>query len=166
MREIWDGYRADGTPAGIDLVRGEKIPEGCYHLVCEILVRHKDKDYLLMQRDFKKPNYPGFFEATAGGSALKGEDKTACAFRELFEETGIRAKELTEIGRFVSEDTIYYAYLCLYDGDKGGIRLQEGETVSYRWLTEDAFIRFIRSGEMIPEQKKRYESFFREMGYC
>ena len=58
-------------------------------MVCEILVRHTDGDYLLMQRDFRKSNFGGYYEATAGGSALKGEDKITCAKRELFEETGI-----------------------------------------------------------------------------
>lgn len=42
-----------------------------------------------MRRDLSKPNYGGYYEATAGGSALKGEDKMACVKRELFEETGI-----------------------------------------------------------------------------
>ena len=57
--EIWDAYFKDGTPAGVDLIRGEKVPEGLYHIVCEILVRHTDGDYLLMQRDFEKIGYPG-----------------------------------------------------------------------------------------------------------
>ena len=51
--EIWDGYWEDGSLANIDLVRGEPIPNGIYHMVCEILVRHTDGDYLLMQRDFR-----------------------------------------------------------------------------------------------------------------
>jgi len=46
--EIWDGYFRDGTPANVDLTRGEKLPKGIYHLVCEVLVRHIDGDYLLM----------------------------------------------------------------------------------------------------------------------
>ena len=89
--ELWDGYLVDGTLAGRDLVRGEPIPQGLYHLVSEILVRHVDGDYLLMQRDPRKPNYGGYYEATAGGSALKGEDKITCAMRELLEETGVTA---------------------------------------------------------------------------
>jgi 8-oxo-dGTP diphosphatase len=44
-----------------------------FHLVSEIIVKHEDGMYLLMQRDWKKPNSPGLYEATAGGSALKGE---------------------------------------------------------------------------------------------
>jgi len=67
--EIWDGYRADGTLAGIDLIRGEPVPDGIYFLVVEILVRHKDGEYLLMKRDLTKPAFPGYFEATAGGAA-------------------------------------------------------------------------------------------------
>lgn len=42
-----------------------------------------------MRHDLSKPNYGGYYEATAGSSALKGEDKLACIKRELFEETGI-----------------------------------------------------------------------------
>lgn len=112
--ELWDGYFRDGTLAGVDLVRGEPIPEGLYHLVCEILVRHVDGDFLLMQRDVRKPNWGGYYEATAGGSALKGEDKLTCAKRELLEETGITAQELCEIGCFLSHDTIYF-FISLRD---------------------------------------------------
>ena len=42
--ETWDAYYADGTPAGRDLVRGEAIPEGLFHLVVEVTVRHADGD--------------------------------------------------------------------------------------------------------------------------
>ena len=135
--EIWDAYLPNGILAGCDLVRGEPIPNGLYHLVSEILVRHTDGDYLLMQRDFRKPNYGGYFEATAGGSALKGEDAYFCAKRELREETGIDAGTLTNIGRFVSHDTIYENFLCVTDCDKSSVKLQEGETVSYKSTKEE-----------------------------
>ncbi len=163
--EIWDGYLKDGTLAGVDLVRGEPIPEGLYHMVCEILVRHTDGSYLLMQRDFNKPNFGGYFEATAGGSVIKGEDKFTCAKRELLEETGIAALSLEEIGSFTSDNTIYHQFLCVTDSDKNAVALQTGETVAYKWLTERAFIAFVNSDEMIPTQKKRYSEFFKRQGY-
>lgn len=163
--EIWDGFYRDGTLANIDLIRDKPIPEGLYHLVCDVLVRHRDGDYLLMQRDYAKPNYGGRYEATAGGSALKGEDPLTCAKRELLEETGIPADSLTELGSYVSQDTLYRQYLCLTDRDKDSIVLQPGETIGYKWLSEAEFIAFIRSGEMIPGQKRRYENFFRQMNY-
>ena len=32
-KELWDAYDRDGNPLGFDLVRGEPLPEGAYHLV-------------------------------------------------------------------------------------------------------------------------------------
>lgn len=101
--EIWDGYCRDGSPAGVELVRGEAVPEGLYHLVCEIIVEHRDGSILAMQRDPHKPNHPGAWETTAGGSALKGEDPLTCARRELYEETGLRVESLELLGREVSD---------------------------------------------------------------
>ncbi len=163
--EIWDAYLKDGTLANHDLVRGTSIPKGLYHLVSEILVRHTDGDYLLMKRDERKPNYGGYYEATAGGSALKGEDKLACAKRELLEETGISSDNFTEMGKYVSDETIYYSFLCMTDCDKESISLQEGETMSYKWITEQEFIEFINSADMIDVQRERYFEFFDKMGY-
>lgn len=163
--EVWDGYLADGSLAGRDLVRGEPIPEGLHHLVCEILVRHIDGDYLLMQRSFDKPSFGGCYEATAGGSALKGEDKVTCARRELLEETGIIAGELEEIGRYMSYNTIYYNFLCVTDQNKSSVTLQKGETIAYKWLNESEFIDFINSDAMIDDQKVRYHDYFKKMRY-
>ena len=133
--------------------------------ISEILVRHADGDYLLMQRDPRKPNYGGYFEATAGGSALKGEDAYCCARRELREETGIDADTLTNIGRFVSHDTIYETFLCVTDCDKKSVKLQEGETVSCKWVSEAEFIDFVNSDAMIDVQFRRYEPHLKQMGY-
>ena len=163
--EIWDAYLPNGTLAGCDLVRGELIPAGMYHLVSEILVRHIDGEYLLMQRDPRKPNYGGYFEATAGGSALKGEDADSCARRELREETGIDAGTLTNIGHFVSHNTIYGIFLCVTDCDKNAVKLQEGETVSYKWISEAEFIDFVNSDAMIDVQRQRYLPYLKQMGY-
>ena len=164
--EIWDAFFPDGTKAGIDLVRGEKMPEGLYHLVCEILVRHADGDYLLMQRDLRKPAYPGRFEATAGGSALKGEDAPACARRELFEETGIDRGSFTEIGRSRSSECLYVNYLCETDFPKDKITLQEGETIAYRWLNREQFAAFVNSDEMIAHLRDRLMPYFIKEGIC
>jgi 8-oxo-dGTP pyrophosphatase MutT (NUDIX family) len=124
-----------------------------------------DGDYLLTQRDHRKPNYGGYFEATAGGSALKGEDADSCARRELREETGIDAGTLTNIGHFVSHNTIYGIFLCVTDCDKNAVKLQEGETVSYKWISEAEFISFVNSDAMIDVQYQRYLPYLKQMGY-
>lgn len=99
MLELWDAYDNQFNKLdNIVLVRGDEIPDGIYHLVCEIAVRHTDGQYLLMQRD-KRKHFGGMWELTAGGSALKGELPLECAVRELREETGICSENLIEIGR-------------------------------------------------------------------
>lgn len=50
----------------------QTIADGMYHLVGEVIVKHIDGTYLIMQRDFKK-HYGGMWELTAGGSALLGK---------------------------------------------------------------------------------------------
>ena len=157
--EIWDGYKEDGTLAGRDLIRGKDIPRGLFHLVCEVIVRHKDGTYLLMQRDWKKENYPGLYEASASGSALKGEVPIDAALRELKEETGIESNELKFIYRYVSKNTIYYEYLCEVDCDKEDIILQEGETISYLWLNRDDFLKFLCTDKYVQVHKERLSEY-------
>ncbi len=166
--ELWDAYTRDEVRTGEKLVRDEPIPDGLYHLVSEILVRHMDGDFLLMQRDPNKKAYPGYWESTAGGSALVGEGSIDCAKRELYEETGIAQGSLTQISYEIAESihTIYRGYLCITDVAKDSIRLQETETTAYRWLHPDEFCAFARTSGiagMIDHQKKRMLPFLREL---
>lgn len=157
--EIWDAYYPDGTLAGADLIRGEKIPEEYRHAVSEIFVLHKDGTVLLMQRDFSKPNYPGYWESGAGGSVLKGESFEEGARRELREETGIISEKLTENYTVVTEDTIYKGYVCVTDVPKEGITLQEGETIAFKWVSQAEFLQFYKSDDYMGGQKKRLQNF-------
>lgn len=157
--EIWDAYRADGSLAGCDLVRGEPIPPGLFHLVSEVLVRHTDGGYLLMQRDWRKEKYGGMFDATAGGSALKGETPLQAALRELREETGIIADGLTPLYVCRCRQSIYHGYLCVTGCGKSEVALQPGETIGYRWVSEPEFLRFVHSGACAGVRRERLASY-------
>lgn len=160
MPEIWDAYRADGSKAGFDLVRDEgTIPEGIYHLVSEVLVRHRDGSLLVMRRDLRKKGYPGLWEATASGSALKGEDALRCAQRELLEETGLQGEMTALFVQAEANHTLYHGYLCVTDCAKDAVRLQEGETIDYRWLTPQAFLAFADSGALVQGQRRRFADY-------
>ncbi|MBR6889539.1 MAG: NUDIX hydrolase [Clostridia bacterium] len=161
--ELWDAYDRDfNRIEGVTLVRGEPVPEGMYHMVCEVLVRHADGEYLLMQRDRRKP-YGGMWEASAGGSALRGETPEDCARRELREETGIAADGLTEIARVVSPETrsIYVEFLCVTNCAKDAITLQEGETIAWRWTGREALLG-MRDDDLLGKRMKRYIEGLRE----
>lgn len=159
--EIWDAYDERLNKIdGVSLIRGEPINEGYYHLVSEIIVRHKDGSYLLMQRDERK-HLGGMWEASAGGSALQGEDPFTCAIRELHEETGIVSDELTEIGQVLhyGHKTIYVEYLCNTDVDKGSIVLQDGETSAYKWVSGSE-LRLMSRDELATQ---RIQNFIEEL---
>lgn len=155
MSELWDAYDNDfNIMKDITLVRGEPLSDGIYHLVCEIIVKHIDGKFLLMQRDYQK-SYGGMWEVTAGGSALKGETPLLGAIRELKEETGLVAQNISEIKRIVDDDhhCLYVVYLCITDCEKDAIVLQEGETVAYKWIDKNSLMEMskdeIKSGRAI-----------------
>ncbi|MBE0601222.1 MAG: NUDIX hydrolase, partial [Firmicutes bacterium] len=132
-----------------------------YHIVADVLVKHTDGDYLVMQRDFQKIGYPGKFEAGASGAILQGETPYRGALRELREETGIQAASLTFL--FAASDlrqTLYFSYLCLTDCDKRSVTLQTGETIAYRWLSEKDFFSFIQTEAFASGPLTRWQPYW------
>lgn len=165
--EKWNAYTRDGKLTDTILVRGGEMPEGLYFMACEAMVRHVDGSYLCMKRSKKKANFGGYLEATAGGAAVLGEDKYQCVKRELLEETGLYCEVFEEIGSFVNDEShsIFYSFICIVDCEKDSVKLQEGETEGYVWMSEEEFIQFVNSGNMIPPQYERHQEYFEELGY-
>ena len=142
--ELWDAYDKNFNKIdGVTLIRGEEdsIPDGMYHLVCGVLVKHVDGTILITKRDKEKVN-GGMWEATCGGSAILGETPYECASREFYEETGIREFNFIKIEEIFSEDEhyIFVGFLCVTDCDKNSITLQKGETCDYRWISRNELI--------------------------
>ena len=86
--ELWDLYTKDRKPAGRTHIRGEAIPDGCYHLVVHVWIKNKKGEYLISQRSASRPTFPLMWE-TVGGSVLAGETSLEGALREAKEEVGI-----------------------------------------------------------------------------
>lgn len=167
--EIWDLYDREGNRTGETFERYsgcvKNIPDGRYHMVCDILVKHVDGTYLLTKRHPEKDAYPGYWEASAGGSALVGEDPITCAKRELFEETGIRANEFTLISHTFRDGShcMFYSYLTVVNCEKDAVVLQEGETVEYRWVDVKGLLEYADSDLAIKTHNARYQAYFEEL---
>lgn len=153
--ERWDIYDKDGIQQPGVLVRGQAIPAGRYHLVSCVVVRHENGDFLLMKRAPTKEHFPDIWEIGAAGSVLQGELPLEAAHRELEEETGISGGVWSELDRYVQRDTIYCGFLCVTDIDQCAVRLQEGETVDFRWLTPAEFLRFFYSEHCLQRFRNR-----------
>jgi isopentenyldiphosphate isomerase len=59
-----------------------------------------------------------------------------------------------------SSHSILYTFCCTTDCDKTSIRLQEGETVGYRWVSEEQLQQMIAAGELVPLMKHRLDRYF------
>ena len=161
--ELWDLYDEDGQKTGETWPRARamEIPEGKYHIVCDILIRHRDGEFLLTLRDERKEVYPGCWEASAGGSALAGETPEECARREMLEETGLQAESLQMIGitRRAGSRSMVYAWLAETDCAKDAVCLQEGETVDYKWTDTETFLGLCREEPVLQVQYQRYKPY-------
>jgi len=167
--EIWDLYDRNGNRTGETFIRGFynflEIPEGRFHLVVDILVKHTDGTYLLTKRDENKDVYPGFWEASAGGSAVHGEEPLEAAMRELREETGITADsmELVNITYKEPRRSMFYSYIATTSCPKDSVVLQEGETTDYKWVDAKGFLQYVDSDKAIVNHNLRYAEYIEEL---
>lgn len=161
--ELWDLYDEHGNKTGEtwERSRAKEIPEGRYHIVCDVLIRHLDGDFLLTLRDPHKEMYPNCWEASAGGSALAGETPEEAARREMLEETGLAAENLELIGMTWRPESrsVVYAYLGMVSCDKASVRLQKGETIDFRWMGPVPFLRLICEEPVLQIQYARYRPY-------
>ena len=162
--ELWDLYDEWGNMLceTWDRAKKDRIPEGKYHIVCDVLIRNVHGEYLLTLRDPHKDIHPGEWEASAGGSALAGETPLQAAEREMFEETGLTATNMELLNETVRPESraIFYSYLAETECGRDAVRLQAGETVDYRWVDARGLLEYIRSDTALKSHNERYADFF------
>ena len=167
--ELWDLYDREGNRTEEIWERKfgnyKEIPEGRYHLVSDILVQHRDGSFLLTKRHPAKDVYPGFWEASAGGSAQCGEGPWECAKRELYEETGILADSFELINTTFRDTShsLVYSFVAVVDCDKEGIVLQEGENTEYVWVDAAGLLEYAESDLAIKSSVERYRKFYEKV---
>ena len=76
----------------------------------------------------------------------------------MLEETGIVCDDFQEFSYYVFDDgkSLFHCFLYTTDCDKNSIKLQKGETIPFKWISENEFIEFVNTDKMIDTQKRRY----------
>lgn len=162
MTETWNAYLNDGSLTDKTLYRDQPIPEGFYHLVVEAIIQHNDGDLLLVKRAHTKASYPGYWEASAGGSALFGETAEQAIRREVREETGLELNQLDCFHIFVNDEHQCYfnCFLAKTDQDKTTVQLQVEETCDYRWVSLEELTDFLAKEQLIPRHRQTLLDLF------
>lgn len=156
--EYFDAYDINENKLGFQIMRGNAVPKGCYHMVVEIFTVTKTGKVLTTKRHPNK-HFPLYYEVTAG-SVLAGEDSLEAAVRELAEETGIQVptSQLIFLGGGINKDVIYKDYLAVIE-EEVEITLQEGETIGYQYVPLESFADFMESVSFVPPAKKKFSYF-------
>ena len=144
--EKWDLYTKYREKTGKEHIRGEKIPEGFYHLVVHVWIRNCKGEYLIAQRSASRPTFPLMWECV-GGSVLKGENSIEGVLREVKEELGLDLEQKAGKLLFSKVRGSDARYECkvfndimdvwLFDYD-GELRLEEAttdEVAACKWMT-------------------------------
>ena len=155
--EIWDLYDEHRELTGRDHIRGEEIPEGCFHLVVHVWIRNSRGEYLISQRSADRPTYPLRWECV-GGSVLKGEDSLRGALRETREEVGLILPP--ESGRLIDSTVrktvdgkrfsdIRDVWLFAYDGPVDLKNAATREVRQTAWLTRARIRELYDRGDLV-----------------
>jgi len=133
--EYNDVYDKERNLTGRTHLRGTPWRRGEFGYVACVWVYDSAGRILMTQRAPEK-SFAGTWE-NSGGAVKAGETGLQAIARELFEETGIRAKPeefvLIDSGR---DGNTHFDYYCLHkDIPVEQVVLQPGETVGAKWVT-------------------------------
>ncbi len=163
--ELWDLYNKRRELTGHDLIRGESIPEGFYHLVVHVWIRNSKGEYLISQRSADRPTCPLMWECV-GGSVIKGENSLTGALRETQEEVGISLSPgsgklvYSVVGRIVNDmrfHDILDVWLFEYDGSASLKQATTNEVAQAVWMSKAQIKDLFDTGKLVPSLKYFFE---------
>ena len=143
--ELLDVYDSAGNRTGRVCQRGAALPPGMFCLVAAITIYDREGRVLCTLRSPEKIGAPNTWESP-GGSVLAGETSRQGAVRELFEETGIAAREeeLRFLHRRQFGNIFMDVYALCWNGSASQVKLQQGETAGARWFSLEEWERLAR----------------------
>ena len=143
-----DIYDSQRQRTGRVHLRGTPWQPGEYGLVVCVWV-YDGRGKVLLTRRAAGKSFAGTWE-NSGGAAQAGEDSRTAIVRELYEETGIRARaEDFELLTQEKDRNMFYDHYCLYAPvPLTRVKLQRGETDAVKWATLKEVHEMIRRREI------------------
>lgn len=150
--ELWDVYDKDRVKTGKIHRRGEKLPEGQYHLVVHVCIFNSQNQMLIQQRQPFKAGWNNMWDLTVGGSAVAGDSSSQAAEREVFEELGLKI-DLSGVRPDFSvtfPEGFDDYYLIRKDVELSELVLQETEVQRIKWAGKEEVLKMQEEGTFIP----------------
>jgi len=124
--------------------RDEARANAISYRLSRVILRDENDRILSQHRSANKRHYPGLWTDSASGHVDKGEDYEVAAYREMFEEVGVKT-ELTFLGKFSGKhedhDTDWTVFSGVFEGrihSSTELMLQKSEVQGSAWYELDA----------------------------
>ena len=161
--ELFDLYDENRVKTEKTIVRGEKIPDGLYHIVVHVCIFNSKGEMLIQQRQPFKAGWSNMWDVSVGGSAVSGDTSQTAAEREVCEEIGynISLKNCRPVITIHFDHGFDDIYTVNEDIDLNKLVLQPEEVQAVKWATQDEIIQMIDENKFIPYHKGLIELLFK-----
>lgn len=151
MSELWDLYDKDRKPLNKTHLRGEKMPEGSYHVVVHVCIFNSKGELLIQQRQPFKKGWSNMWDLSVGGSAVTGDSSRQAAEREIKEELGLDIDLSSEMPRMTInfEKGFDDYWMTTLDVEIDDLKLQYEEVKDARWVNKEELMKMVNEGVFI-----------------
>ncbi len=161
--EIWDILDKDGNKTGKVIEKGQKMPEGFYHLSGDVWIVNSENKILIQKRAPQKKLSPNVWAMT-GGSVIKGETSLQTIERETEEELGIKlnVEDAQLVKKFRTRLVWVDTYLLKQDINIDDIVMKEDELTEVKWATYDEIEEMFNNNQFIEERWEKVRDIFQK----
>ena len=149
--EYWDLFNRNRVWVRNHHKRGDKIPDGVYHIVVHSWVMDYYGNFLISQR--QKGRTDELMWERTGGSVLEGESSIEGAKREVGEELGIDLAEIQPVliksERRDKYSDFFDAWLFVVDREKNICKIDNVEVLDFKWVDLSELKRMDNDGLLV-----------------
>ena len=149
--EYWDLFNRNRVWVRNHHKRGDKIPDGLYHIVVHSWVMDYYGNFLISQR--QKGRTDELMWERTGGAVLEGESSIEGAKREVGEELGIDLAEIQPVliksERRDKYSDFFDAWLFVVDREKNICKIDNVEVLDFKWVDLSELKRMDNDGLLV-----------------
>lgn len=150
--EYMDIYTSTKKKTGKKQLRDSPFSNNHYRFVVTVLIFNRSDELLIQKRQSTQKSWANWWDYTASGAVIQGEELYQAAERELQEETGI----LIDLSDIPSRLTVSFEegwdeiYVVSKDIKLEELHLQKEEVSEMKWVTEEEYFNLLAQNEFIP----------------